>query len=112
MFENLVNLFNQQSTFIQVVVVAIVAYVIYLVYLELTKEKFSGNLIIPRRCFPQELGNLNYQKNFKKFNEKTGVDNKYKYKFKDSPDIETTDNLNLSKGAVYLILDNKIICRR
>jgi hypothetical protein len=44
MFENLVNLFNQQSTLIQVVVVAIVAYVIYLVYIELTKEKFAGNI--------------------------------------------------------------------
>ncbi len=43
MFENLVNLFNQQSTFIQVVVVAIVAYVMYLVYLEITKEKFANN---------------------------------------------------------------------
>jgi hypothetical protein len=42
MFENLVNLFNQQSTLVQVVVVAIVAYVIYLLYLELTKEKFSA----------------------------------------------------------------------
>jgi hypothetical protein len=44
MFENLVNLFNQQSTFIQVVVVAIAVYLIYIVYKTITKEKFAGNI--------------------------------------------------------------------
>jgi hypothetical protein len=123
MFENLVNLFNQQSTFIQVVVVAIVAYIIYLVYLELTKEKFSQAVDVSV-CNSQQLSNINSRNesirskyftktaNYKEDKSRVGKPN-YIYHFKDSSSLQTLQNVNFEKDKKYVIesATKQIICR-